>query len=36
MVYVGKECRRTRCTVCKMWIHKRCNGVRGNLSLDSR
>ena len=22
-----------KCTVCKRWIHKRHNGVRGNLSL---
>ena len=21
-----------QCTVCKKWIHKRCNGVRGDLS----
>ena len=21
------------CTVCKMWIHKRYSGIRGNLSL---
>ena len=22
-----------RCTVCNMWIRKRCSGVRGNLPL---
>ena len=21
-----------QCTVCKKWIHKRCSGVRGDLS----
>ena len=34
MVSVGKEYRKTlfQCTVCKKWIHKRCSGVRGDLS----
>ena len=22
-----------QCTVCIKWIHKRCSGIRGNLSL---
>ena len=21
------------CTVCKIWIHKRCSGIRGDVSL---
>ena len=35
VVSVGKECRQTmfKCIVCKKWIHKRCSGVRGDLSL---
>ena len=44
MVYVGKEympcgvcgkgvqANSVQCTVCKKWIHKRCSGVRGDLS----
>ena len=30
---LDKECRQTLCTVCKKWIHKRCSGVYGDLSL---
>ena len=34
MMSMGKECRQTvQCTVCIKWIHKRCSGVRGDLSL---
>ena len=30
---IVKEYRQTvQCTVCKQWIHKRCSGVRGDLS----
>ena len=29
----GVQTNNVKCTVCKRWIHKRCSGVRGNLSL---
>ena len=29
-VYV--QANSVQCTVCKKWIHKRCSGVRGDLS----
>ena len=37
VVSVGKECRANavQCTVCTQWIHKRCSGVRGDLSAGS-
>ena len=33
MVSVGRSTANSvQCTVCKKWIHKRCSGVRGDLS----
>ena len=28
----GVQANSVQCTVCKKWIHKRCSGVRGDLS----
>ena len=28
----GVQAKSVQCTVCKKWIHKRCSGVRGDLS----
>ena len=28
----GVQANSIQCTVCKKWIHKRCSGVRGDLS----
>ena len=28
----GVQANSVQCTVCTNWIHKRCSGVRGNLS----
>ena len=28
----GVQANSVQSTVCKKWIHKRCNGVRGDLS----
>ena len=34
MVSVGRvQTNSVKCTSCKKWIHKRCNGVRGDVSL---
>ena len=29
----GVQANAVKCILCKRWIHKRCSGVRGNLSL---
>ena len=29
----GVQTNYVKCTVCIKWIHKRCSGVRGDLSL---
>ena len=31
----GVQANSVQCTVCKKWIHKRCSGVRGDLSQVS-
>ena len=28
----GVQTNSVQCTLCKKWIHKRCSGVRGDLS----
>ena len=32
MLFYGVQANSVQCTVCKKWIHKRCSGVRGDLS----
>ena len=29
----GVQANSVKCTVCKKWIHTRCSGIRGDLSL---
>ena len=31
----GVQANSVQCTVCKKWIHKRCSGVRGDLSREA-